>query len=125
MEELLRRVSIVKGWIVDKKLKPEDVPTAERWLQYVEERAGVDAVTKKTIQEFRAGMTFSKMNPKERYDKIIAEFRQDADNPKKFNEFIEVFIQDRALYSKEQAIAEFHQVWKIVIVDLGYSVKIE
>ncbi|MBP9811898.1 hypothetical protein KBC86_00840 [Candidatus Gracilibacteria bacterium] len=125
MEELLRRVGIVKGWIVEKKLKPEDVPTAERWLQYVEERAGVDAVTKKTIQEFRAGMTFSKMNPKERYDKIIAEFRQDADNPKKFNEFIEVFIQDRALYSKEQAIAEFHQVWKIVIVDLGYSVKIE
>ena len=62
MEELLRRVGIVKGWIVEKKLKPEDVPTAERWLQYVEERAGVDAETKKTIQEFRAGMTFSKMN---------------------------------------------------------------
>lgn len=125
MEELLRRVGIVKGWIVQKQLKPDEIQTAEKWLKYVEERAELDAVTKQTIQSLRADIARWNLSPEEQARRVREDFERLAKDPAGFDKLVSLYLSEQAKYAPDKRISEFQMMFDRFVFWVGLTYRID
>ncbi len=122
MEELLRRVNLARGLVAADTTTQAEKRTIIRWLVMVDARSTLDDATRRTITELKNDIEDTILTPEE----LLKKIEINAKDPKKFDEFITLFLKKRATYSPEYKVyQEFNAVWEKMITQLGYTPRVD
>jgi hypothetical protein len=126
MAELRQRVETVRTRIESGALTIEDKVETEEWLNFIEtETVELDVETRAVLASLKLSIEKSKMTPEQVSAKIQKEFLENASDPQKFDQFITEYLKKRNTYTPEyRQYEEFKNMWEMLIVKQGYTVKV-